>query len=407
MKDLSMLGREASPPKARPASVEACPPKARPASVEASPPKARPASVEAASEKKPSANELLTNGGSEALGAYLENNPNSARRMQVEMKDESMLSVPLMGKDAAAESRGDNSLTESAILPDTLRAESLLNPDDRSEEAALCMFESVDKSKDGVLSHGELKRYIHTQEWGKEMLSSVTMEGEHGFHWSDFFSTYDSDEDGFIDIEEFTRLYHEAILPHLEDDNIQLGLGLGLGLGVGLVLPHLEDDNTVSLDSTLNGGSTLSSLSSGIPHEILEEKEILSPFSTQSNISPLHSSIMRSQYRVARIKESAQLHSEWIPRFSMLESSSLGFLLLSTDERSEGELHRMSRGLHVRLSTSRVSFPIPMEAWLPSTHLSLHQESLPAIVKEAAKTLPTAGQCLGCLGLSPAAVSAG
>jgi len=55
-------------------------------------------------------------------------------------------------------------------------AEAPLDPD------AVAMFEAVDRNHDDLLSHGELKQYLHQSPWAQEWIT------EHSFHWKDLFS---------------------------------------------------------------------------------------------------------------------------------------------------------------------------------------------------------------------------
>jgi len=82
----------------------------------------------------------------------------------------------------------------------------LSSPEDR---AARAMFQAMDTSRDGRLSHKELKRHLKTHAWA----ASVTT-GE-AFHWKDFFKEADTDQDGSIDEEEFNKLYKNFLAPLL------------------------------------------------------------------------------------------------------------------------------------------------------------------------------------------------
>ena len=58
---------------------------------------------------------------------------------------------------------------------------------------------------------------------------------------------------------------------------------------------------------------------------------------------------MRSKVRTAYLHENAA----YLPRYRVEKEANLGFILLATDSRTEGELHALCRAARVTVNTTR------------------------------------------------------
>ena len=122
------------------------------------------------------------------------------------------------------------------------------------------------------------------------------------------------------------------------------------------------------------------------------------PVSAVHPTSPLYSALMRSKVRTAYLRENA----DYLPTFT-IETANLGFVLLSTDTRTEGELHALCKAAGVTVNTTRLALSVPENKWVPGTTTgSLHTD-----LRDAAKRLPCSGLDVVCLGVLSASLSLG
>lgn len=76
----------------------------------------------------------------------------------------------VLQEDIRAEARAQYSRAEAKEVA------AGLDPD------AVAMFEAIDRDHDDLISHSELKRYLHQSVWAEEWIT------KNSFHWKDLFS---------------------------------------------------------------------------------------------------------------------------------------------------------------------------------------------------------------------------
>ena len=71
------------------------------------------------------------------------------------------------------------------------------------------LFDDIDKDHDHKLSHGEIRKHLKAAPWALPWIKSEA------FHWKDIWEGgWDSDNDGYLSEEEFSRFY-EGVLVRL------------------------------------------------------------------------------------------------------------------------------------------------------------------------------------------------